>query len=175
MRKLTANMEVSLNGIVENPHLWPDHKSPDYQQDLTPSFEGTGALLFGRVTYEMMASFWPHQDNAIGHFMNRSQKYVVSSTLKNPDWDNTTVVDSAPLEYIRQLKQTGKDDLVLLGSLTLLDGLLKAELVDQLQLSVHPLMVGEGRAFPQVKQLDAFQLQSHKAYAGGMARVTLAQ
>lgn len=173
MHKLTASIEISLNGIAENPHLWADHKTPDYHQDSAPGFEGAGALLFGRVTYEMMASFWPQQDNAIGQYMNRSQKYVVSSTLKNPDWENTTVLDSAPLEYIRHLKNTGEQDIVLLGSLTLLDGLLRAGLVDQLQLSVHPLMVGEGRAFPQSKQLDAFQLQSHKTYAGGMARVTL--
>lgn len=173
MPKLIANEEISLNGNLENPHTWPQHPSPDYFADLGTTFQGEGALLFGRVTFELMESAWRGQNNPIGQFMDRAQKYVVSSTLKNPEWENTTVLSGDALQQIRELKKTAKRDIVLLGSLTLLQSLLDAGLVGELQFNVHPLLRAEGRSFPQSETLGAFELQAHKAYTGGMARVTL--
>lgn len=173
MAKLIAIEEISLNGNVENPHTWPPHHSPDYFADLGATFAGEGRLLFGRATFELMESAWRGQDNPIGQFMDRAQKYVVSSTLKNPDWSNTTVLSGDALEQIRELKAGSGPDMVLLGSLTLLQSLLAAELIDELQFNIHPLLRSEGRFFPQTDDLEAFRLQSHKAYQGGMARVSL--
>ena len=175
MPKLTVNEEISLNGNVENPHTWPQHPSLDYFADLGANFQGDGALLFGRVTFELMRSAWRGQGNPIGQFMDRAQKYVVSSTLEHPDWQSTTVISGDVLERIRELKAGTGPDIVLLGSLTLLKSLLDAGLVDEVSFSVHPLMVVEGRHFPSSDQMSEFQLKSHKAYQGGMARVTLAR
>lgn len=175
MRRLIANEEVTLNGMAGDPHLWPNHQTPDYVADQAATLAGEAELLFGRVTYEMMHSAWANQTppTPISEVMTRARKYVVSGTQTLPAWNNTALLSGDPLRHVHDLKASAGPDLVLLGSLTLLQGLLDAGLVDELHLSVHPLLRGEGPALPLSRALNVFTLTSHRAYEGGMARVVL--
>ncbi|MFC3832137.1 MULTISPECIES: dihydrofolate reductase family protein [Deinococcus] len=175
MRRLIANEEVTLNGMAGDPHLWPNHQTPDYVAEGSAALAGEAELLFGRVTYELMHAAWANQSppTPISEVMTRARKYVVSGTQTLPAWNNTALLSGDPRRRVHDLKASAGPDLVLLGSLTLLRGLLDAGLVDELHLSVHPLLRGEGPALPLSRTLDAFTLTSHRVYDGGMARVVL--
>lgn len=111
--------------------------------------QGNGALLFGRVTYQMMASFWPMPAAAemmpeVAKGMNAMKKYVASRTLKSADWSNTTVLLDL-VEGVRKLKAGDSDGLVILGSGSLVAPLANAGLIDEYQFVVQPIALGAGR------------------------------
>jgi dihydrofolate reductase len=107
----------------------------------------TQAYLFGRRTFEKMAAFWPTQpdDNPFAASLNSRPKYVVSSTLRNPSWAHTTVLDGEPARTVAELKKREDGTIAILGSGVLLRELMRAELVDELFLFIHPLVLGTGK------------------------------
>ena len=107
----------------------------------------TQAYLFGRRTFERMAAFWPTQpdSNPMAASMNSQPKYVVSSTLRDPDWAHTTVLDGDPARTVAELKDRTEGTIVILGSGVLLHALMRAQLVDELRVFVHPLLLGTGK------------------------------
>jgi dihydrofolate reductase len=107
----------------------------------------TDALLLGRVTYDGFAEAWPDRTDEIGFAdkFNSMPKYVVSSTLRDPTWNNTTVLSGDPIEEVSRLKQTEGGDIAVHGSQTLAATLIDADLVDQLNLMVHPVVLGSGK------------------------------
>jgi len=109
--------------------------------------QGPGAMLFGRRTYEHMASFWPHEEaNPITDFLNAAQKYVVSRTLTEPlGWENSTLLHGDAAAAVAELKAQDGPNLAVLGSAELFATLLAADLVDELLLTIHPLALGAGR------------------------------
>jgi dihydrofolate reductase len=107
----------------------------------------TQAYLFGRRTFEKMAAFWPTQsdNNPIAASLNSRPKYVVSSTLRDPDWAYTTVLDGNPSTTVAELKEQVEGTIAILGSGVLLNELMRADLLDELYLFVHPLLLGTGK------------------------------
>src|SRR5262249_3893578 len=122
---------------------------------ITKVYSGMDAMLLGRTTFDIWNSYWPHHDSGdpVSHGINVLPKYVPSTTLKNPTWQNTHVIgggDSAVEAKVRELKAQPGRDLLLQGSGVLLRWLLERDLLDQLNLIIYPLVLGKGlRLFPE--------------------------
>jgi dihydrofolate reductase len=148
MRKIINSTYISLDGVVEGPHLWPslgrpgDERSDQIQTDLALSCD---AMLMGRHTYDGFAPVWQTRsgDPVSDHF-NAMRKYVVSRTLKDPDWNNTQVIDGDVAAEIARLKEAPGKDIVQYGFGVVSRLMLEHGLLDELRLWVHPLIVGAG-------------------------------
>jgi dihydrofolate reductase len=148
MRKIINSTYISLDGVIEGPHLWPslgrpsDERADQIQTDLLLSCD---ALLMGRRTYEGFAPVWPTRsgDPASDH-INAMPKYVVSTTLKDPEWNNTGVIDGDVVAEVTALKQAPGKNIVQYGFGPLSRLLHEHGLLDELRLWVHPLIVGTG-------------------------------
>jgi dihydrofolate reductase len=153
MRKLIITEFVSLDGVMEAPggeagyaHSGWVGRTPGDQHfgyKLRETLEAE-SLLLGRVTYEGFAGAWPSRDGAFGEKMNAMPKHVVSSTLKNPAWNNTTVIGTDLPTEIGKLKAGEGGPILVAGSRTLAHGLLRAGLVDELRLMIFPVILGSG-------------------------------
>jgi dihydrofolate reductase len=148
MRKIINSTYISLDGVIEEPHLWPS--LPETRGDTGNQIQidllyASDAVLMGRRTYDVFAPVWqsrsgdPYSDR-----INTMEKYVASSTLKDPDWANTTVIDGDIVEEIRRLKEQPGQDIVQYGFGDVSFALLEAGLLDELRLWVHPQFVGRG-------------------------------
>jgi dihydrofolate reductase len=146
MGSINAGLFIALDGVVEAPQTWHfDYFNDEMGEAVGAMMSGNDAMLLGRHTYDEFASFWPTADPAdpITAQMNGTQKYVVSSTLKTADWENSTVVNGdvkAALLELKADKQLGVS-----GSPTLVQWLLTQRLIDELHLLVHPVAVGAGK------------------------------
>ncbi len=148
MRKIINSTYISLDGVVQDPHLWPssgrpgDERAFQIQTDLLLSCD---AVLMGRRTYEGFAPVWqtrsgdPYSDR-----INTMPKYVVSTTLRDPDWPNTRVIGDDVAERIAALRQEPGQDIVQYGFGPVSRLMLEHDLLDELRLWVHPLIVGRG-------------------------------
>jgi dihydrofolate reductase len=174
MRMLRAWLYVTLDGVVEAPENWvmPDDKMFEEQ---TADYAASDALLLGRRTYEVFAASWPQRGSDVPNadWMNNTQKYVASTTLESPEWRNTTVLEGDVSEAVSRLKQEDGETITLNGSAALLRSLLRAELVDELRLFLHPVVLGSGhRLFDDGEDLGAFKLIDCHAYDNGVASLT---
>jgi dihydrofolate reductase len=149
MRKLVASEFLSVDALMNAPGEW---QGPYFDEDLgnevAAIMSGADALLLGRVTYEEFASVWSQTsvaDDPGADFMNNTQKYVVSTTLKTAEWHNSTLLDGDLADQVNTLKGQDGKDIVLMGSATLLRSLLGLGLVDELRLQIHPLILGAGK------------------------------
>jgi dihydrofolate reductase len=147
MRRIINSTYISADGLIENPHLWPSTGSSNgaanaIQEDLALSCD---TLLMGRRTYEGFAPVWPTRSgDPLSDHINAMPKYVVSSTLKDPEWNNTTVIDDDPIVAIERLKAEPGKDIVQYGFGQLTHALLDHGLLDEVRLWVHPLLVRSG-------------------------------
>jgi dihydrofolate reductase len=153
MRKVRVFENVSLDGFFtdgKNDMSWAHKQDPEWNAFVSGNAGGDGALLFGRVTYDQMVSFWPTPQAAqmmpdVARGMNAMPKYVVSRTLERVDWQNTMLLRGDLLAEVRALKAQDGPDLVILGSGSVVSQLTAARLVDEFQLVLHPLVLGKGR------------------------------
>ncbi len=149
MPRLINSTYVSIDGAVENPHLWPSGRHEDdgrAQQIQTDLMESCEAVLMGRRTYEGFAPVWSAKSgDPASDRMNAIEKLVASTTLSEPEWSNTTVIADDLVGEISRRKQSG-GDIVQYGFGPVTRTLLDAGLLDELRLWVHPLMVGQGEA-----------------------------
>jgi len=153
MRKVSAFESVSLDGFftdAKGDMSWAHAHDPEWNEFAGQNAQGGGALLFGRVTYEMMAGYWPspaaRQANAaVAEGMNAMPKYVFSRTLGRASWSNTTLLKGDPAAEVRKLKGQPGPDLAVLGSGTIVSQLAAADLIDDLQIVVVPVILGKGR------------------------------
>lgn len=147
MRKIINSTYVTLDGVIQNPQDWPStggfsEAGSKVQLELLQCCD---AVLMGRLTYDSFAPVWSaRSDDPFGDRMNALPKYVVSTTLSDPQWNNTTVIDHDPIEAIRELKQQDGADIVQYGFGPLSHALMAADLLDELRLWVHPFFVGTG-------------------------------
>jgi dihydrofolate reductase len=148
MRQIINSTYISLDGVIEAPHEWPSvggrgSKGDEIQEELLLSCD---ALIMGRHTYEVFAPVWPTRsgDPSSDH-INAMAKYVVSSTLTDPEWDNTSVISGDPVAEIRRLKEAPGKDIVQYGFGQLSFALMEHGLLDELRLWVHPLFVGSAQ------------------------------
>ncbi len=149
MRKIINSTYISLDGVIEGPHLWPslgrpsDERAGQIQTDLALSCD---AMLMGRHTYDGFAPVWPTRSgDPVSDHINAMPKYVVSTTLKDPEWHNTSVIDGDVVAEITRLKQAPGKDIVQYGYGVVSRLLLEHGLLDELRLWIHPLIVGAGR------------------------------
>jgi dihydrofolate reductase len=146
MRKIINSTYISLDGVIDRPHEWPSvgargDKGDEIQNELLLSCD---ALIMGRRTYEVFAPVWPTRsgDPASDH-INSMRKYVVSSTLSDPEWNNTTVLGGDPVAELKALKQAPGKAIVQYGFGQLAHALMANGLLDELRLWVYPLFVGK--------------------------------
>ena len=172
MGKLVVTEFVSLDGVMQAPggeeFKYPgwsfafDRGEDGNQFKLDETLE-TDALLIGRVTYESFAGAWPSREGPFADKFNGMPKYVVSSTLENPDWNNTTVVGSDAVAAASRLKDEIDGIIQVPGSLRLVQALLESDLVDELHLMVFPVVLGTGRRlFGETSDKSAWRLTEAK-------------
>jgi dihydrofolate reductase len=178
--KIIATEFVSLDGVVEAPGGGEDFKYGGWSFEFDRGDEGdkfkldetlsSEALLLGRVTYEGFAAAWPSREGEFADKFNTMPKYVVSSTLKDPEWNNTTVLEGDVAEEVTQLKQRHEGDIVVHGSPRLVQTLLEHDLVDELHLMVFPVVLGSGkRVFGETSDKKPLRLVDSKVVGDGVA------
>lgn len=153
MRKLIVFNSVTLDGYFSdknNDMSWAHKNDPEWNAFVAENAKGGGTLLFGRITYELMASFWPTPaamqmmpDVAKG--MNALPKVVFSRTLDEASWNNTRLVKSGLVEEVRKMKNESGEGMVILGSGSIVSQLSENRLIDEYQMVVNPIVLGQGR------------------------------
>ena len=175
-------IQVSLDGYYadRNGDMSWAHKDPhdaEWNEWVADNAKGGGALVFGRITYDLMASWWPtpaasQAAPAVADQMNRLPKYVFSRTLRTAEWSNTMVLSGDPAVEIRKLKAAGGPDLTILGSGTIVTQLARAGQLDELQVVVNPLALGGGKKLLEgVSRLD-FRLADSRPFRNGNVALT---
>ena len=146
--RLIATEYLSMDGVFEEPGHW---SGPWFKEEASKfkwdELRSSDALLLGRHTYEGFAAAWPKMTGTgeFGEKMNSMPKYVVSSTLKNPEWNGSKVIKGNVAKEVRRLKQMPGQDLVLAGSGQLFNALAQENLIDLYRFMVHPVILGKGR------------------------------
>jgi dihydrofolate reductase len=174
VRKLRAWQYVTLDGVVEAPENWVLADERMFEEQ-TADYATSDALLLGRRTYEIFAASWPQRGSDVPNadWMNNTPKYVASTTLEAPEWQNTTVLEGDAREAVGRLKQAQGGTITLNGSATLLRSLLGAGLVDELRLYLHPLVLGAGkRLFAGADDRTALELADSHAYENGVVSLS---
>ena len=178
MRKVVAWLFISLDGVVEAPNEWQfDVMDGDMMADITSQTAAEDAILFGRVTYQDFAAFWPTStDEPFASHINKTPKYVVSTTLDNTEWgqwEKPTLIKGNLAKEINKLKKQPGRNIGVSGSPTLVRSLLLENLLDELKLMVHPVLVGKGkRLFTEDVDLQRLQLVDSKVTGTGVAILT---
>ena len=176
MRKLTASLFMSLDGVVDSPQQWnPPYMNEETMGVMAGTMQATDALLLGRVTYEEWAGYWPDQpsDGGMADFINGTPKFVVSETLKSVEWENATVLDGDVSEAVGQLKAGPGRGIMVNGSGTLVRSLLAKGLVDELALLVHPIVVGHGKhLFEAGEEPCGLELAASETFRTGVLNLT---
>jgi dihydrofolate reductase len=179
MRKVVASELVALDGIMEAPEKWHlPYFNDEMGEAIGAAMAEADAMLFGRVTYEEFAAFWPNQsgeeDQEFADYMNNTPKFVVSTTLEEPlEWNNSTLINGDVAQEITKLKQQPGKDISISGSGTLVRSLLRDGLLDELRLMVHPIVVGSGkRLFEGGSDQQALNLVDSKTFGTGVLYLT---
>ena len=152
MRTLVITQNVTLDGSIEMLDDWFDPMAQDGEllAEMHRQDAESDAMLLGRQTFEDFRSYWPHQSDdptGITDYLNTVDKYVVSSTMTDPGWANSTVLSGDPIVAVQELKKAPGKDIVVTGSITLTHALIRAGLVDEYRLFVYPAVQGRGRPF----------------------------
>jgi dihydrofolate reductase len=183
MGRVIVSEFVSLDGVMEAPGGEPGYAHSGWTFDFPDAgqyaykleeIQAAEALLLGRVTYEGFAEAWPEQTDEAGFSdkMNAMPKYVVSSTLENPAWNNTTVIRGDVTEEVPRLKGDVAGDILVAGSRTLVHGLIENDLVDELRLMIFPVILGSGRrVFPDTPDKTVLELVETRAYDSVIVQV----
>lgn len=178
MRKLTVFNSVSVDGFFTGKRgdlSWAHRGRQDSEWNafVCGNASGDGTLLFGRVTYEMMASYWPtplaiQNDPVVAEGMNRMRKVVFSTTMDKAAWSNTTLVQGGLVGHVREMKQEPGPHMAILGSGSIVSQLAQAGLIDEFQFAIVPVVLGEGKTmFEGVKEKLELKLTKSRAFANG--------
>jgi dihydrofolate reductase len=176
MRTLHVFNNVSLDGFfvdAQGDMSWAHRQDEEWNAFIGTNASGSGELLFGRVTYEMMAAFWPTPEAAqkmpeVAKGMNSLHKTVFSRTLETVAWQNTTLLKGDLETKVRQLKQQPGPNLVILGSGSIVTQLSEARLIDGYQIVVNPLVLGRGRTlFESVTDRLSLRLAKTRTFQNG--------
>jgi dihydrofolate reductase len=161
MSKLTESVLVSLNGVTSEPLSWA---GPYFGEGSAARalevLRRSEAMLMGRGTYEVFSKQWPKAPGEYAGHLNRMRKYVFSSTLRNPEWENTVVISGDVVEEVTRMKETAKAELTVYGHGEFGQTLSDAGLVDELTLTLVPVFVPDGKAFYRAGRQAAWRLVS---------------
>jgi dihydrofolate reductase len=180
MGRIVVTEFVSLDGVMEDPGGSEDFKYGGWSFEFSRGDEGdkfkldeafeSDALLLGRKTYEGFADAWPSRDGEFADKFNNMPKYVVSSTLSDPEWNNSTVLKGDLADEVAKLKDAHDGDVVVHGSAQLAQSLLDEGLVDELRLMVFPVVLGSGkRLFGATSDKKTLKLADSKTVGDGVA------
>ena len=179
MGRIVVTEFVSLDGVMEDPGGAEDYRYGGWTFEIDRGEEGNKfkldetldaeALLLGRVTYEGFAEAWPSRDGEFADKFNSMPKYVVSSTLANPEWNNSRVLRGDVAEEVAKLKKDVAGDVYVHGSARLAQTLLEHDLVDELRLMVFPVVLGSGkRLFDTTSEKKPLRLSDSKTVGDGV-------
>ncbi len=180
MGRIVVTEFVSLDGVMEDPGGAENFRHGGWSFEIGRGDEGdkfkldevfsSEALLLGRVTYEGFAEAWPSREGEFADKFNTMPKYVVSSTLEQPEWNNSTVLKGDVAEEVAKLRREHDGDIVVHGSARLVQTLLERDLVDELRLMVYPLVLGSGRRlFAETSDKKPLLLVDSKVVGDGVA------
>ena len=180
MGRIVVTEFISLDGVIEDPGGVEGFEHGGWSFEISRGDEGdsfkleetmaSDALLLGRVTYEGFAASWPTREGEFADKFNTMPKYVVSSTLDQPTWSNTTVLSGDLAEEVPRLREKHDRDVVVHGSGTLVQALLEQELVDELRLMVFPVVLGRGkRLFGETSDKKPLRLAETRVVGDGVA------
>ena len=183
MAKIVVTEFISLDGVVEDPGGSEDFKHSGWSFEIERGEEGNQfkldetmsaeALLLGRRTYEGFADAWPSREGEFADKFNNMPKYVVSSTLKDPEWTNSTVLDGDVAEQVSKLREEHDGEVVVHGSVQLVQALIEHGLVDELRLMVFPVVLGTGkRLFGETSDKHRLKLAESKTVGDGVQILT---
>jgi dihydrofolate reductase len=178
VRTLAITQNTTVDGAVEMLDDWFDPQgqagvdNADLIEEIRRQDERADGFLVGRRTFEDLRGYWPAREDdttGISAYLDRVQKYVVSSTLTEPGWEPTTVLDGDPVEQVRALKEQPGADIVVTGSITLCHALIGAGLVDEYRLFTYPVVQGRGRRlFPDGAAADRLRLVECRGFRSGI-------
>ncbi|WP_280452016.1 dihydrofolate reductase family protein [Nocardia cyriacigeorgica] len=179
MRSLVITENITVDGSIEMLGDWFDPQESgeadgaDLLAELHRQNSRMGALLLGRQTFEDFRGYWPLQTDdttGITASLNAADKYVVSSTMTDPQWQNSTILSGDPVTEVRALKERPGDEIVLTGSITLCHSLIDAGLVDEYRLFFYPTVQGGGcRLFPDGYRIPELKLLDTKSFRNGVS------
>jgi len=174
--KIVSSFFISLDGVVEAPDQWHfSYFNDEMGAAIGEAAETTDAFLMGRVLYEEWAGYWPTStDEPFASFLNNMPKYVVSRTLKEASWNNSTIINGDVAAEIRDLKDRTPRDIGMSGSATLVRFLLANGLLDQLNLLVHPIVVGKGQRLFEDTPTHPLRLLSQETFSTGVLNLAYA-
>ena len=180
MRDLVITENITLDGVIDATEGWfnpagGEEDVSDVETALRQQRDAADALLLGRVTFEQMRGYWPLQTEdttGITAYLNEVSKYVVSTTLEDPEWEHTTVLHGALIDEIQAMKSEPGHDIVTTGSMTLVRDLIAAGLVDEYRLFVYPVVLGRGvRLFADATELPRLRLVEAQPFRSGIVLV----
>jgi dihydrofolate reductase len=180
MGRIVVTEFVSLDGVMEDPGGAEDFRYGGWSFEISRGEEGdkfkldeargADALLLGRRTYEGFADAWPSREGEFADKFNNMPKYVVSSTLTDPEWNNTTVLEGDLASAVAQVRDRHDGDIVVHGSAQLAQALIDGNLVDELRLMVFPVVLGSGkRFFGETGDKKPLRLADSKTVGDGVA------
>jgi dihydrofolate reductase len=179
MGRIVVTEFISLDGVMEDPGGSEEFARGGWVFEIGQGEEGgkfkleetmgSKAMLLGRKTYDAFAASWPQRDGEFADRFNSMPKYVVSSTLENPEWTNSTVLAGDPVDEVTKLRATIDGDIVVHGSAQLVQTLIENDLVDELRLMVFPIVLGDGkRLFGETSGKKRLQLADSKTVGDGV-------
>jgi len=177
MRDLIITENITVDGVIEATGGWfapagGESAMADLENALAEQRDAADALLLGKVTFEQMQGFWPDQtDDPTGtsDYLNAVDKYVVSSTLDEPGWDNSTILRGDLIQDVRALKSAPGRDIVCTGSVRLVHALVAARIIDEFRLFTYPVVLGHGaRLFDDATELGKLRLVETQPFRSGV-------
>jgi dihydrofolate reductase len=176
VRKIKSNFFISIDGVVESPDKW---HFPYFDDEMGAAvgagFATADALLMGRALYDEWAAYWPeHADEPFGDVMNSIKKYVVSNSLRSAEWQNSEIISGDRVQRLTHIKAQDGGDIGMSGSATTVRWRLREGLLDELNLLVHPIMVGDGlaRLFPPNEPSIPLELVSAQPFKTGVLNLS---
>ena len=173
MRKVIESTLVSVDGVIGEPHQWTgEHFGEEAIARALEQLARSDAMVMGRRTYEMFSNIWSEPVDDYAAAVYNMNKYVFSSTLEHADWNNTTVVRGDVASAVHDLKQQAGRDIVLYGHGSVGQVLLEANLLDELKLWIHPVVVGRGTLWFRDGKTSELQLVATETTTTGVVIVT---
>jgi dihydrofolate reductase len=172
MRKLVVSEFVSLDGVIEDPMWTFQFGSEEQDKFKFNELKASDALLLGRVTYEGFAAAWPNmieETGEYGEWMNGYPKHVVSTTLEEVNWNNSSLIKGNISEEVSRLKQQPGKDILVFGSCSLAQTLMQLDLIDEYRLMIYPVVLGSGkRLFGDGIDKKVLRLTDTKTFSSGV-------
>src|ERR687895_1121157 len=183
MGTIVISENVSLDGVIEDPAgvegfrlggwFWETDRGEDGEKFTLDKALDTEALLLGRRSYEFFAATWPSRGGELADRLNSLPKYIVSSTLEDPDWNNSTVLKGDVVDEVSKLKQELDGDIVVPASFQLVHTMMEHDLVDELRLKIFPVVLGAGaRLFGETSDKKPMRLVDAQTVGDGIAFLT---